>query len=148
MKAIYSVLAVAVIAGAAGGMAQKDVETVRYRPNLLIQLPVSDLERSIAFYSTVLGFTMTERRDDLKFAHIDTNVPGLQIGLNQVPEPKGTGSVILNIGVADVIVARKTLETRGVKFRGETVVIPGKVALARFDDPDGHALSLAGPPKK
>ncbi len=43
------------------------------------------------------GFTLTERRDDLQFAHIETNVPGLQIGLNAVPDAKGTGSAILNI---------------------------------------------------
>jgi predicted enzyme related to lactoylglutathione lyase len=143
-----SIVAIALAAGLGSGSAQKNDAGLRYRPDLLIQLAVSDLDRAIAFYTTVLGFTMTERRDDLKFAHIATNVPGLQIGLNQVAEPKATGSAILNIGVADVIAARKTLESRGVVFRGETSIIPRKVALARFNDPDGNALSLAGPPPR
>jgi transcriptional regulator len=39
----------------------------------------------------------------LEFAHLDTNVPGLHIGLNEVPAPKGSGSVVLNIGVANVV---------------------------------------------
>ena len=119
---------------------------VEYRPTLLIQLGVKDLDRSIRFYTDVLGFTLTERRDDLQFAHLDTNVGGLQIGLSQQPEPKGSGSVLLNIGVKDVAVARRVLEARGVVFRRPTVVIPGKVALAEFADPDGNLLRFAGPP--
>jgi catechol 2,3-dioxygenase-like lactoylglutathione lyase family enzyme len=128
--------------------AQARQAAVEYRPELLVQLGVSNLDRAIRFYTRVLGFELTERRDDLKFAHIATNVPGLQIGLNEIADPSGTGSAVLNISVKDVSVARKTLEARGIVFRGETVVIPGKVALAPFADPDGNALRLAGPPPR
>jgi catechol 2,3-dioxygenase-like lactoylglutathione lyase family enzyme len=119
---------------------------LKYRPELLIQMSVSDLDRAIRFYSDVLGFELTERRDDLRFAHLETNVPGLQIGLNAVADPRGTGGAMLNISVVDVAAARKVLEARGVPFRGNTVIIPGKVALAAFADPDGNLLRLAGPP--
>jgi predicted enzyme related to lactoylglutathione lyase len=119
---------------------------VNYRPELLIQLGVTDLDRSIAFYTTVLDFELTERRDDLRFAHLETNVPGVQIGLNAVAEAKGSGSAVLNISVVDVAASRTLLESRGVTFRGETVIIPKKVALAQFADPDGNTLRLAGPP--
>ena len=111
-----------------------------------MQIGVANLDRAIAFYTGTLGFTLTERRNDLKFAHIDTNVPGLQIGLNEVPAPKGSGSIVLNISVVDVIATRRQLEARGLTFRGETVIIPGKVALAEFADPDGNVLRFAGPP--
>ena len=62
------------------------------------------------------------------------------------PIPRGTGGLVLNISVADVATARKVLEGRGVVFDGPTVVIPGKVSLAGFKDPDGNRLRLAGPP--
>ena len=116
-----------------------------YSRQTLIRFGVSNLDRAIEFYTKVLGFTLTERRDDLQFAHIETNVPGLQIGLNPVPDAKGTGSAILNIGVTDIVAARRVLEGRGVVFRGETQIVPGKVSLAMFADPDGNALRLAGP---
>ena len=76
--------------------AQARQSAVEYRPELLVQLGVSNLDRAIRFYTTVLGFELTERRDDLKFAHIATNVPGLQIGLNEIADPRGTGSAVLN----------------------------------------------------
>ena len=123
-------------------------DAIEYRPTLLIQLGVRDLDRAIAFYTGVLGFEMTERRDDLRFAHLATNVAGLQIGLSEQEAPKGTGSALLNISVADVAAARRALEAKGVVFRRPTVVIPGKVALAEFADPDGNLLRFAGPPPR
>lgn len=123
-------------------------DKIEYRPTLLIQLGVRDLDRAIGFYTGVLGFEMTERRDDLRFAHLATNVAGLEIGLSEQEAPEGSGSVLLNIGVADVAAARRALEAKGVSFRRPTVVIPGKVALAEFADPDGNLLRFAGPPPR
>lgn len=136
-----------VLACVAPGMARQEATRVQYRPNLVIQVGVTNLDRSIAFYRDTLGFSVSERRDDLKFAHVAANVTGVEFGLNEVPDPKGSGSVVLNIGVAHVGAARRTLEGRGVTFRGQTIVIPGKVALAAFTDPDGNVLRLAGPPE-
>lgn len=120
--------------------------TVTLSPELNIQLDVANLDRSIEFYTTKLGFRMTERRDDLQFAHLETNVPGVEIGLGVVATPKPSG-VTLNFSVKDVDASRKALEAAGVMFRGATVEIPGKVKLAGFTDPDGHSLRLAGPVK-
>lgn len=39
---------------------------------------------------------------------------------------------------------RAGLEAKGVLFQGPTQVIPGKVRLATFKDPDGYTVRLAG----
>jgi len=119
-----------------------------YRPSVVVQLTVSNLGKAIEWYEQVLGFKTVERRDDLKFAHVETNVPGLQLGLGEGGALKGTGAVVINFSVVDVAAARTLLESRGVVFGGPTQVIPGKVALAAFKDPDGNQLRLAGPPPK
>ena len=125
---------------------------VDYRPSLLVQLQVADLDRSIRFYTETLGFKVTERRDDLQFAHVDCGISGLQLGLSAGGStPPLPGSVALNFGVkGDIEVARKALEAKGVVFKGPTVVIAGKVRLAEFRDPDGYKIRLAGedPPSR
>jgi predicted enzyme related to lactoylglutathione lyase len=128
-------------AAAGGGGA-----VVPHKPSLLVQLQVSDLERSIRFYTQDLGFTVTERRDDLQFVHLTWGVEGLQLGLAAGGDvPPSPGTVTLNLGVrGDVEDVRRALEGRGVVFKGPTVVIPGKVRLAEFRDPDGYRLRLAG----
>jgi predicted enzyme related to lactoylglutathione lyase len=118
-----------------------------YRPSVVLQLGVSNLDNAIEFYEKKLGFKTVERRDDLQFAHVETNVPGLQIGLSVGSKQSGTGAAIVNLSVADVATARTLLESRGVVFTGPTQVIPGKVTLAGFRDPDGNQLRLAGPPR-
>lgn len=134
----------AIVAAIGNGASQ--MKPLQYRPTIVIQVPVTNLGKSIAFYTETLGFTLTERRDDLQFAHIATHVPGVEIGLSEVPTPNGSGGVVLNLGVADVADARKVLESRGVTFDGPTRIIPGKVALAGFKDLDGNSLRFAGPP--
>jgi predicted enzyme related to lactoylglutathione lyase len=119
-----------------------------YRPSVVVQIGVTNLDRSIAFYRDVLELEVVERRDDLEFAHIGTSIPGLEIGLSAGSPLSGTGAAVINLGVADVAAARAVLERRGAKFTGPTQVIPGKVALAGFTDPDGNRLRLAGPPPK
>ena len=146
MRRVAQIIALALCVMSIGGRAQTAKPAIDYRPDLLIQIGVSNLDRAIEFYTTMLGFEMTERRNDLKFAHVTSNLPGLEIGLNEVAVPKGSGSIVLNIGVRNVVDTRRRLEARGLAFRGETVIIPGKVALAEFADPDGNVLRFAGPP--
>jgi catechol 2,3-dioxygenase-like lactoylglutathione lyase family enzyme len=121
---------------------------VRYRPSLLVQLQVRDLDRSVRFYRDTLGFEVTERRDDLQFVHVSCGLQGLQLGLSAGgAAPPQPGTVTLNFGVqGDIEDARRALESRGVVFLGPTVVIPGKVMLAEFRDPDGYRIRLAGTP--
>lgn len=142
------VLPMALAVVMSSGLITTQEDGPHYRPTVVLQLGVADLNKSIAFYEQVLGFTIVERRDDLQFAHVATNVPGLQIGLSVGSAQKGTGAAIVNISVADVAAARRLLESRGVTFTGPTQVIPGKVSLAGFRDPDGNQLRLAGPPPK
>lgn len=134
---------------AAGALAEAQSQTpfqrIGYREGILIQLGVANLDRSVEFYRTKLGFRVTERRDDLKFVHLDTNTPGVEIGLNEVATPDTRGP-ILNFTVKDAAAARARLEAEGVRFIGETVTIPGKVVLVTFADPDGHRLRFAGEP--
>jgi len=117
--------------------------SVEYVGTLLVQLRVADLERSVTFYRDVLGLRLKHRNDALKWVKFDAGIKGVTIGLGEGPEVKGSGSVSINLGVADVDAARRTLESRGVTFLGDTITVPDVVKLADLTDPDGNRIRLA-----
>ena len=111
--------------------------------SLLVQLRVADLDRAVKFYRDVLDFELVLRDDDLGWAKMSPGIPGVRVGLGTGGDVKGSGTLSMNFGVDDIEVARKQLESRGVKFRGPTQTIPGVVKLADFNDPDGNRIRLA-----
>ena len=140
-------LALAVAASCSTPAGAQEPPPITYRPELLVQIGVADLDRAITFYTGTLGFTLTERRNDLKFAHLDTNVPGLQIGLNEVTGAEGQRIDRPEHQRRRCLRPRADSSRRAASsFAARPSIIPGKVALAEFADPDGNVLRFAGPP--
>jgi CreA protein len=53
------------------------------------------------------------------------------------------GSTTPTFGVLDIDAARRYLESKDVRFDGETYEIEGMVKLCTFYDPDGNSYMLA-----
>jgi len=80
--------------------------------------------------------------EDMGWCELRTHWNGISIGLGQSEEPKVGGTTPV-FGVRDIEAARSHLESNGVRFDGETQVIPDMVKLATFYDPDGNPWMLA-----
>jgi catechol 2,3-dioxygenase-like lactoylglutathione lyase family enzyme len=106
-----------------------------------VSLPVTDMERSTAWYRDTLGLEQTG----------DGGFPEFRLGDNaflyllsmeaigsQFTAPH-TAALALRVG--DVEAARAELESRGVEFVGETFDT-GVCHMASFTDPDGNVLML------
>ncbi len=105
-------------------------------------LSVSDLKAGIAWYRDTLGFELIYEMAEMGWCELQSPVPGVRVGLSQVENVKPEGGATLTWGVNDIASARGLLEQRGVRFDGETQVIPEMVALATFFDPDGNKMML------
>jgi catechol 2,3-dioxygenase-like lactoylglutathione lyase family enzyme len=106
-----------------------------------VSVPVTDMERSTAFY-----------RDSLGLPQIGHGAwPEFQLGENvsmYLIDPANLGQAFtaphsshIALRVADVAAARAELEEGGVVFEGETFDT-GVCHMAFFRDPDGNALML------
>jgi len=113
-----------------------------YTQNCVISTPVSDLGRSIAWYGDVLGFQLIYKLDEYGWAEVASSIHNVSIGLGQVEEPNVKGPTP-TFGVKDIDEARSNLESKGVRFDGETQDVGGMVKLATFYDPDGNSYMLA-----
>jgi CreA protein len=115
---------------------------IAYADHLTISCSVSDLERSVAWYRELLGFELIYKLDDMGWCELRTPWKGISIGLGQSETPTIGGTTPV-FGVDDIDGARTHLESNGVRFDGETQVIPDMVKLATFYDPDGNPWMLA-----
>jgi methylmalonyl-CoA/ethylmalonyl-CoA epimerase len=108
-----------------------------------IALPVTDVDRSEAFYETVIGLRKLYRFGDLSFF----DCAGVRLLLDKVKEPanfKPQGCIYFRC--ADIALAVAELEKRGLAFTHP----PHRIArmddhdlwMAFFKDPDGHTLAI------
>jgi catechol 2,3-dioxygenase-like lactoylglutathione lyase family enzyme len=110
-----------------------------------IILRVTDLDRSIEFWSNDVGFSLAGR--GVGFAFLDGG--GVQLALNQVADLAEDSSLTeLVLEVDDVRAGFDALKGRGVPFEVDlrNVMSEGDRDLlaAHFRDPDGHLASFTG----
>lgn len=115
---------------------------VSLKNTITIAISVRDRHASAEWYSGMLGFEPLYHADEAGWSELQTNTPGVTLGLGEQAEPAPGNSVPV-FGVSDIDTARRDLENANVRFDGETIVVEGMVKTATFFDPDGNALMLA-----
>jgi catechol 2,3-dioxygenase-like lactoylglutathione lyase family enzyme len=106
-----------------------------------VSVPVTDLERSTAWYRDSLGLEQTGEGAWPEFRLGENAFLYLMDPTNIGQEFRGPHTAPLALRVADVAEARSELEGRGIDFAGETFDT-GVCHMAPFNDPDGNALML------
>jgi predicted enzyme related to lactoylglutathione lyase len=113
-----------------------------YDGGLTASMAVTNLDRAIAWYQDVLGFSLIYKVDEMGWGELATEIKGVNVGLSQVEKAAPEGGATLTFGVKDIDAARKKLEAKKVRFDGATMTIEGMVKLATFYDPDGNKMML------
>jgi glyoxylase I family protein len=113
---------------------------------------VKDVERSTAFYTGQLGFTLKQRQG-AAFAKVTKD--GLALLLSgpgstgaralpdgRQPEPGGWNRLVLQVKDLPAVVS--TMKAAGLHLRSEIVTGPGGRQV-QLDDPDGNPVELFEP---
>ena len=119
-----------------------------------VRYQVSDIERSIAFYTQHLGFEPGERAGKA-FASVKRGPLRLILGgpgssgARPMPdgrkqEPGGWNRILIYVDDLDEAIGR--LKEAGVRFRNEVESGPGGSQI-QIEDPDGNPIELHEAPK-
>ena len=127
---------------------RKIPESLRLR-RLEPSLTVNDVERSLAFYRDVLGFTVSDRwEDEGKLLGAMLVAGAVSIGISQDDfskgrdRVKGIGFRLWSYTVQDLEALATAIRARGGKVDGPAELPWGGRALT-VTDPDGYKLSIA-----
>jgi catechol 2,3-dioxygenase-like lactoylglutathione lyase family enzyme len=105
-------------------------------------LPITDFEKANAFYTGVLGLECSKRYRNALGGEFETGSLTIQVvDMSKIGREFEPSKGAIALHVDDVEAARSELESRGVKFNGETMD-SGVCYQAYFADPDGNALIL------
>jgi lactoylglutathione lyase len=116
-------------------------------------LRVGDLERSIAFYTEILGMRLLRRRDSAEGRYTlaflgygeesDTTVLELTHNWDTQAYEIGTGFGHIAIGVDDIHAICAAISSRGGRLvREPGPVKHGTTVIAFLEDPDGYRVEL------
>lgn len=111
----------------------------------LVPVPVSDVDRAIAFYVGKLGFNLDidhQINEDVRIVQLTPIGSACSIFIGKgIPEidamPRGSVKA-LHLVVADVVKAREMLVSQGIDV-GEVIDHGRGVKSAGFQDPDGNS---------
>jgi predicted enzyme related to lactoylglutathione lyase len=110
----------------------------------LVQVPVSDVDRAIAFYTEKAGFNLDQDQtvsDEVRFVQLTPPGSACSIALGTGLGQMKPGSVEgLQVVVPDVDAARAELLERGVEV-GEVQDFPWG-SFIYFSDPDGNGWAV------
>jgi glyoxylase I family protein len=117
-----------------------------------VRYQVRDVARSVAFYTTHLGFTLVHQQLP---AFASVSLGDAQILLSgpqasgsrpmpngQLQEPGGWNRVVLRVNHLQPFI--ETLKKAGLHFRNDMETGPGGKQI-QIDDPDGNAIELFEP---
>jgi catechol 2,3-dioxygenase-like lactoylglutathione lyase family enzyme len=110
----------------------------------LVAVPVTDVDRAIAFYTDKIGFNLDHDHkvsDDLRFVQLTPPGSACSIALGTGISRAEPGSVQgLQLVVSDIDAARDELVQRGVEVGDVQEFDWGKFVF--FTDPDGNGWSV------
>jgi predicted enzyme related to lactoylglutathione lyase len=107
-----------------------------------VAVSTKDLDRAIHFYGETLGLPMSVHLEERNYAEFETgNLTLSVIDAQKMGMQHQVRGHEIALHVDDVEAMRRTLQSRGVEFRGETLDT-GVCHMALFNDPDGNPLML------
>jgi catechol 2,3-dioxygenase-like lactoylglutathione lyase family enzyme len=114
----------------------------------LVNVPVSDVERAIAFYRDKAGFALDQDHqvtDELRFVQLTPPGSGCSISIGTGLSEVEPGSVQgLQLVVSDINAAHDELAARGVEVSDVSEFPWGQFVF--FSDPDGNGWAVQAIP--
>lgn len=117
-------------------------------------LAVTNVDRSVVFYTERLGFDVDARYDDPPYATLTRNGTRLSLAEEGHPAPDRPGiamavpddvhrlPIVLVLEVDDARAVRRRLETEGVTFLAEPWEAPWGGVRFYVVDPDGYLVEI------
>ncbi len=112
----------------------------------LAWINVSDFETAKTFFTKTLGLKINSITPEYNWMELQAPEGGFALGVgcdtSEKPVIKAGGNAIMTFSVDDIEKAHQEFSSKGVKFVGDIIEVPGHVKMIFFADPDGNMFQL------
>ena len=110
-------------------------------------ITVSDHKKAKEFFCDILGLKLSSETPEHGWMELVGHEGGATLGVGKAceetsPDVKPGQNAVVTMTVDDVVTCKKYLESKGVKFFGDIIEIPGHVKMALFADNDGNKFQI------
>ncbi|MFO0500475.1 MAG: VOC family protein [Pseudomonadota bacterium] len=116
-------------------------------PAVYFEIPVSDMPRAMAFYSSVFGYDFnleTIHGNEMAFFPLNENAAGITGALakGEVYQPTRSG-VLIYLGVADIEATLQRAQAQNAKILFPKTDTGGYGFVAEIEDSEGNRIGLS-----
>ncbi|MHA2060224.1 MAG: VOC family protein [Candidatus Ranarchaeia archaeon] len=109
---------------------------------------IKNYDRAVKFYQDVFGFEkLWDQGEKVGWCEFALPVEGAKLGLNLLEKgeiKRGSGTLVFD--VADLMLTKKYLESKGVKTT-DIVDVPDMVSFFHMDDSEGNPIQFVADPR-
>ena len=111
----------------------------------LAWIVVKDLQKSIQFYTEIVGMELKELHEEFGWAELSGSEGGARLGLSQEnnKEVLSAGqNAVITLSVKNLLSAKAEMEKKGASMVGDIMEIPHVVKLQMVKDLSGNFFQL------
>ena len=112
----------------------------------LAWITVADYQKARDFFVKTLGMKVLNETPEYGWGEFGAHEGGASLGVAQVnpqhSSEKPGSNAIMTFTVDDIVAKKRELESKGVKFEGHIIEVPGHVKMATFIDKDGNKFQI------
>ena len=111
----------------------------------LAWIVVKDLQKSIQFYTEIVGMELKELHEEFGWAELSGSEGGARLGLSQEnnKEVLSAGqNAVITLSVKNLLTAKAEMEKKGASMVGDIMEIPHVVKLQMVKDLSGNFFQL------
>ena len=109
-------------------------------------ISVKDPKKAKEFFRDILGLELRSEAEEYGWMEFVGKDGGAALGVGkECPESsdvKAGQNAVMTMTVDDIVACKKYLESKGVKFIGDIIEVPGHVKMALFADNDGNKFQI------
>ena len=105
-------------------------------------ITVSSTDKALHLFKDILGLKVTSEAQEYGWYELQGTEGGMHLGIGKEYHNKAGHNAVVTFVVDDIVMMKKEMEQKNIRFDGDIMEVEGHVKLATFYDVDNNKFQL------